>query len=209
MLPERTTIEFYEPMTGQITDSYGETIVLSRIPDKGDILSVSVERTSQGGYARVTLAGNFHTEDRQNLLNFLERLAGMQERSELETQECTLLLPHPQMFVRGYVRNLESNHKSTPAPLFFNFSFDFEVSQRPRQPVAMGNPGEAIAQEGRPYVTLTVPAGITDLRDLLLAYFGKRYTDVRRIREVIRYNRFRPSQVDGLLAGQEVLVPIL
>lgn len=196
MLPERNPIEFFNPKNCQITDVFGENITLSS-PTRGSILGQQIT-SENGDIQSVSFSGNFHANDRQNEINFLQSLDAMQSRSEQEHQELELVCPHPQMFLRGYVGNLQWDHRTTPSPLFFNWSFDFNRSTQKRQPVAMRPLANVLAAEGKPYVIMDVPGAITELRDFVFKYLNRNYDDNLMIQQIIKLNRLKPAQQRSL-----------
>lgn len=211
MYPSRNALEIYTPYTLIISDQYGESITLSRNEMAGDVLSLAVNAYSEvtGEISSVTLSGNFHNEQKQNAVNQLKRLQFMQQRSEQEHQTLLMIVPHPQIEIRGYIKNLQGpTWASDPHPLFYNYSFDFIATEVPRQPMAFSNPAEVILEEGKDYILVTIPSGMEKLRDLAYNFYGKSFRDGSKIRKIIELNNLTIAEANALVAGSVLKMPI-
>lgn len=211
MFPSRSNIKSYEPFRFTITDDFGETLLLSRSnPHKGEVLQLEVEVNDAGLVERVTASGFFHDDERQNRINDLQRLRGMQTVSEQLRQELLFLCPHPEISFRGYMTSLKAPGWNSQTPGFFEFAFDITRSPRPRQTDHFRSSREILPsqfQAERPYVLVTVPADFTTLRDLMYEYRGRRLVDGRAIREAIRLNLMDPDHAENLIPGEELKLP--
>lgn len=206
-LPSRDPLEIYTPYTLSITDHYGETITLSRSSTSGDVLNLSI-----GGYddrgrpTSVELTGNFHKNTKQNAINFLARLRGLKRISDREDQQSVLIVPHPQIEMRGRVTALDGpNWQSTPHPIFFNFSFTFSRDAQIYMPMHFKDPSEVLTAEGEDYVWYTIPTGVTTLRDLAYTYFGETFRDGGRIRKIIMLNSLKLDS--AITPGAQIKMP--
>lgn len=207
--PSRTTLPPHKPYYLTITDSYGESISLSDTFEHGDVLNMSVSAYTEAGEPlTVQFAGNFHQDDRQNSMNFLARLRGMMQISEQENQQLVLVVPHPQIEMRGRVTNLVGpTWAGTPAPGFYAYTFEFTKEPEARQPKIMRPLTDATRFEGKDYVTFTIPsADFTNVRDLAYNYYGERYSDGAKIKKILELNNMSLSD-SRLSVGQVVKMP--
>src|SRR5687768_10663990 len=153
MYPAVDPLPIFDPLTLSISDQYGESIVLSKSEETGDVLQLTVKNYVKGLPTVLTLAGNFHTNRKQNAINTLARLSNMVALSQQDHQSLLLICPQPQIQMRGRLTNLSGpDWASTPSPRFYTYSFDFTKDTEDRQPLVFREPGEVISVEGNNYV---------------------------------------------------------
>jgi len=207
----RTDLPFFKPYTLSITDAYGESITLSEAETTGSTLGLAVnDYTPEGEPLVVQITGNFHRDNRQNAVEFLARLRGMVEISERENQLLLLIVPHPQVQMRGTVSTLNGPiWAGVPQPHFFSFNFQFTRANVQRQPKLMRPLTEVTTAEGKPYVNFTIPsADYTNVRELAYFYYGREYTDGAKIRKILELNDWSLSDSQSQSIGAVVKLPL-
>lgn len=207
--PSLTTTSPMRPYTTQISDIYGQTIVLSQHAVAGDINQIEVaSRDEDGNVLSAKVSGTFYEDQKENFSQTLARLSGMKQKSEQENEALLLVSGYPMFQIRGFIQNL-GGPKVNASDLLYGWSFDFVKDTLARQPVAFSGPEGVLQEEGVPYVSFTIPnASLTNLREIAYLFYGERYTDGRKISKIVELNNLTFPQMRALTIGSVVKVPI-